>query len=85
MGEGKIEKIEVFVREHLDIDPFEKAIAVAYGATPKGSTVGVKISVGGKLYGVWECFKQPTLSVAEVVESINEQFVSVLKEVIHSG
>lgn len=81
----KIEKIEVFVREQLDNDPFEKAIADAYGAKPKGSTVGVKFSVGGKLYGDYMCFAQSTLSVPDVVESINELFEFLLKEVKKNG
>lgn len=81
MSKVKIEKIEVIVREHLDDDPFEKAIAEAHGAKPKGSTVGVKISAGGKQYGNYICFISSTLSASEVAESINELFKSVLKEV----
>jgi hypothetical protein len=82
MSKKKIEKIKVIVREHLDDDPFEKAIAEAHGAKPKGSTVGVKFSVGGKLYGTYVCFAQSTLSASEVAESINEQFESLLKEML---
>lgn len=85
MAEVKIEKIEVIVREHLDDDPFEKAIAEAQGAKPKGATVGVKLSVGGNLYGTYMCFAQSTLSASEVAESINEQFKEVLKEVEKNG
>lgn len=85
MAEVKIEKIEVIVREHLDNDPFEKAIAAAQGAKPKGATVGVKLFVGGELYGTYKCFTQSTLSASEVVESINEQFKEVLKEVEQNG
>lgn len=85
MAEVKIEKIEVIVREHLDDDPIEKAIAEAQGAKPKGATVGVKLVVGGKLYGTYMCFTQSTLSASEVVESINEQFKEVLKEVEQNG
>ena len=75
----KIEKIKIIVREHLDDDPFEKAIADANEAEPKGSTVGVKISVGGELYGTYVCFKQSTLSASEVAECINEQFETLIK------
>lgn len=81
MAEVKIDKIEVIVREHLDNDPFEQGIAKAHGGKPKGSTVGVKLSVGGKMFGTYVCFAQSTLSASEVAESINEQFVSLLKEV----
>ena len=81
MPEVKIEKIEVIVREHLDDDPFEKMIAKSQGTVLKGSTVGVKISAGGKLYGNYICFTSSTLSASEVAESINELFESVLKEV----
>lgn len=85
MAEVKIEKIEVIVREHLDNDPFEKAIAEAQGTKPKGATVGVKLTVCGELYGTYKCFAQSTLSASEVVESINEQFKEVLKEVEQNG
>ena len=85
MAEVKIEKIEVVVREHLDNDPFEKAIAEALGAKPKGSTVGVKFFAGGKWYGDYVCFTQSTLSASDVAESINELFKSVLKEVEKNG
>ena len=85
MAEVKIERIEVIVREHLDDDPFGKAIAEAHGMKPKGATVGVKLSVGGELYGTYVCFAQPTLSASEVAESINEQFKEVLKEVEKNG
>lgn len=85
MSEKKIERIRVIVREHLDDDPFEKAIAEAHGAKPKGSTVGVKISAGGKLYGNYICFTQPTLSASEVADTVNELFESTLKEMLESG
>jgi hypothetical protein len=75
----KLERITVIVREHLDDDPFEKAIAEANGAKPKGSTVGVKISVGGEQYGTYVCCKQSTLSASEVAECINGQFETLLK------
>lgn len=75
----KIEKINIIVREHLDDDPFEKAIAEANGGKPKGSTVGVKISAGGEQYGTYVCCKQSTLSASEVAELINEQFETLLK------
>jgi hypothetical protein len=81
MAEVKVEKIEVIVREHLDDDPFEKALAKAHGAKPKGSTVGVKVSVGGEWWGTYVCFAESTLSASEVAKSINEQFESLLKEV----
>lgn len=81
----KIDKIEVFIRERLDNDPFKIAIAKAYGVKPDGATVGVKISIGGKWYGTWATFKKSTLSASEVAESINEQFVSVLEEVGKNG
>lgn len=82
MSEKKIERIRVIVREHLDNDPFEKAIAEAHGAKPKGSTVGVKISAGGKLYGTYMCFTQPTLSASDVAETVNELFELALKEML---
>lgn len=85
MAEVKIEKIEVIVREHLDDDPFEKAVAEAHGAKPKGSTVGVKISIGVKQYGNYMCFTSSTLSASEVAECLNELFESVLKEVEKNG
>ena len=88
MPEVKVEKIEVIVREHLGDDTFEKAIAEAHGVKSKGSTVGVKISVGGKPYGTYMCFTQQTLSAAEVAESINEQFdalLNYLNEVRENG
>lgn len=75
----KLERITVIVREHLDDDPFEKAIAEANGVKPKGSTVGVKISFGGEQYGTYACFKQSTLSASEVAECINGQFETLLK------
>lgn len=81
----KIEEIEVVVREHLDNDPFEKAIAEAHGVKPKGATVGVKFFVGGKWYGTYMCFAHPTLSASEVAESINDQLASLLKEVGKNG
>lgn len=81
MAEVKVEKIKVIVREHLDTDLIEIATALAFGEKPKGSTVGVKISVGGEWYGTYVCFAQSTLSASEVEESVNEQFESLLKEV----
>lgn len=85
MAEVKIEKIEVIVREHLDDDPFEQAIAKAHGGKPKGATVGVKIFAGGNFYGDYVCFNQSTLSASDVTESINELLESVLKEVEKNG
>lgn len=79
MLETKIEKIEVIVKEHLDKDPMEIAIAGRYGVKPKGSTVGVKILAGGQLYGNYICFTQPTLSASEVAEGVNEVIKSVLE------
>ena len=85
MAEVKIEKIEVVVREHLDNDPFEKAIAEALGAKPKGSTVGVKFFAGGKWYGDYVCFTSSTLTASEVAGCLNELFESVLKEMAKNG
>ena len=69
----------------MDDDPFEKMIANSQGTVLKGSTVGVKISVGGKQYGNYICFTSSTLSASEVADSINELFKSVLKEVEEIG
>lgn len=85
MAEVKIEKIEVIVREHLDDDPFEKMIANSQGTVLKGSTVGVKISAGGKQYGDYICYTSSTLPASEVAESINKLFKDVLKEVEKNG
>jgi hypothetical protein len=85
MAEVKIEKIEVIVREHLDNDPFEKAIAEAHGVSPKGATVGVKIFAGGKFYGDYMVFKESTVSASVVAKSLNALFESVLKEVEKNG
>ena len=85
MAGVKIEKIEVIVREHLNDDPFKKKIANSQGTVLKGSTVGVKISSGGKLYGNYICFTSPTLPASEVAESANELFESILKEVEKNG
>lgn len=85
MAEKKIERIRVIVREHLDDDPFEKAIAESQGTVPKGSTVGVKIYAGGEVYGAYVCYTQTTLSASEVAECLNELFESVLKEVGGNG
>lgn len=85
MAERRIEKIRVFVKEHLDEDPFEKAIADYHETAPKGSTVGVKISAGGEEYGTFMCFSKPTLSASEVTEAINELLESTLKEVEKDG
>ena len=82
MANKKITRIGVFVHEHLDEDPFEKAIAESQGTKPKGSTVGVKISAGGLLYGDYVCFTQSTLTASEVAESINKLFEFMLEEVI---
>jgi hypothetical protein len=76
---NKLERITVIVREHLDDNSFEKAIAEANGVKPKGSTVGVKISIGGELYGTYVCFKQATLSASEVAECVNKQFETLIK------
>lgn len=82
MSKTKIENIKVIVREHLDDDPFERMIARSQGSTViKGSTVGVKVSMGGKQYGCYKCFTSPTLSASEVAESINELFETTLKEI----
>lgn len=85
MAERRIEKIRVFVREHLDEDPFEQMLGKSMGTSPKGSTVGVKISAGGEEYGTFMCFTKPTLSASEVTEAINELFESTLKEVEEDG
>lgn len=85
MAEVKIEEIKVIVREHLDNDPFEQAIAKAHGASPKGATVGVKIFASGKFYGDYMVFKESTVSASEVAESLNALFESVLKEVEKNG
>lgn len=76
----KIERIRVIIREHLDDDPFEKAIADVHDAKPKGSTVGVKMTTRDNVYGTYMCFKQPTLSAIEVAEALNELFEILLKE-----
>ena len=84
MSETKelIESIEVVVRERLNDDPFESTVALAQGSTVvKGSTVGVKVSINGNLYGCYKCFTSPTLSTSEVVENINELFENMLKEI----
>jgi hypothetical protein len=81
MSKTKIENIKVIVREHLDDDPFERMIARSQGTVIKGSTVGVKVSMGGKQYGCYMCFTSPTLSATEVAESINELFETTLKEI----
>jgi hypothetical protein len=78
----KIERIRVIVREHLDDDPFEKMIAKSQGTVQKGSTVGVKISAGGELYGGYMCFTQPILSASDVAEAVNDLFESALKEML---
>lgn len=85
MAEVKIEEIKVIVREHLDDDPFEQWIAKAHGVTPKGATVGVKVSVGRKQYGDYMVFKKSTLSASEIAESTKELLESVLKEVGKNG
>lgn len=85
MDEKKIEKIQVIVKEHLDKDGLVKSVAKAHGVEPYGATVGIKIAINGELFGTYTSFMQPTLSVAEVVESINEQFESLLKEVRKNG
>jgi hypothetical protein len=85
MAEVKIEKIEVIVREHLDDDPFEKMIANSQGTVLKGSTVGVKVSIGGKQYGNYMCYTSSTLSASEVADCLNGLFESVLKEVEKNG
>jgi hypothetical protein len=85
MAEVKIEEIKVILRENLDRDPFEQAIAKTHGRKPRGATVGVKIFAGGKLYGDYVSFKQSTLSASDVTESVNELFKIVLKEVGKDG
>jgi hypothetical protein len=60
-------------------------IANSQGSVLKGSTVGVKISAGGKQYGNYICFTSSTLPASVVAESINELFESVLKEVEKNG
>jgi hypothetical protein len=85
MAESKLERVSVIVKENLDADPLEKAIAELYGRELNGSSVGVKFTLDGELYGALVRFKQSTLSVPEVVETLNELFESVLKEVEENG
>lgn len=85
MAESKLERISVIVKENLDADPLEKAMAEIYGRELNGSSVGVKFILDGELYGAFVRFKQSTLSVPDVVEAINELFESVLKEVEEDG
>ena len=85
MAEVNIEKIEVIVRENIDDDPLEKAVAEAHGVKPKGSTVGVKFRIGDSWHGTYVCFKQSKLSVSDVIERINDQFKILLKEVRENG
>jgi hypothetical protein len=85
MAEKRVEKISVIVNEHLDDNPFEKAIASAYDITPKGSTVGVKIYSGGEVYGNYMCFKESTLSASCVAKCVNELLEDLLREVEDNG
>lgn len=85
MAEVKIEEIKVILRENLDRDPYEQAIAKAHDIRPKGATLGVKVFSEGKYYGDYVVFFEPTLSASTAVDTINELLKSVLKEVEKNG
>lgn len=76
---AEFEKIQVIVRERLNKDPFEKAIAAHMGEKPFGSTVAVKVSFGGKLYGEYIKFKKKKLTAADVEESVNAMLEEVIR------
>lgn len=71
-----IKGIKIIVRENEKrlYDENEGATVVV----KEVSTVGVKLQYNGELYGDYIVINKPTLEVCEVVEAVNEVFVSLL-------
>lgn len=78
---AELEKIQVIVRENLNKDPFEKAIAEQMGIKkPFGSSIAVKISFGGEVYGVFAKFKKKKLTASDVEEAVNKMFEETIEQ-----